>query len=212
LGAKSLWLNLGFRPIATQTPSSACCPTVDRGFRPCTAKSLPPLTGDRAGESLAKAAGFSLHSGVATEAHQRNKLERVARYITRPPVAIERLSLTPQGNIKYSLKTPYRDGTTHGIFEPLDFIARLASLVPSPRVNLTRYHDLRPHARLRAQIVPSARGAQKKKGHGAEAPTPRHVAMTWTQRLKRVFLIDVTVCEHSSRDELACGVRIELGC
>jgi acyl-CoA synthetase (AMP-forming)/AMP-acid ligase II len=53
---------------------------------------------------------------------------------------VERLSLTPQGNIRYALKTPYRDGTTHVIFEPLDFLARLASLVPSPRVNLTRFH------------------------------------------------------------------------
>ena len=31
-------------------------------------------------------------------------------------------------------------GTTHVIFEPLDFIARLAALVPKPRVNLTRFH------------------------------------------------------------------------
>jgi hypothetical protein len=141
----------------------------------------PPLTGDRAGESLAQAAGFSLHAGVATEAHQRNKLERVARYITRPPVAIERLSLTPQGNIRYVLKTPYRDGTTHVIFEPLDFIARLASLVPSPRVNLTRYHGVfAAHARLRAQIVPSARGQKKqKKGQGGEGAetTPRPIAI-----------------------------------
>jgi hypothetical protein len=36
------------------------------------------------------------------------------------------------------VKTPYRDGTTHVIFEPLDFIARLAALVPKPWVNLTR--------------------------------------------------------------------------
>ena len=36
--------------------------------------------------------------------------------------------------------TPYRDGTTAVVFEPLDFIARLAALVPTPRVNLTRYH------------------------------------------------------------------------
>jgi Putative transposase len=86
----------------------------------------------------------------------------VARYITRPPVAIERLSLMPQGHIKYSLKTPYRDGTTHVIFEPLDFMARLASLAPSPRVNLTRYHgNFAPHHRLRAQIVPSARSGTR---------------------------------------------------
>jgi hypothetical protein len=59
---------------------------------------------------------------------------------------------------------------------------------------------------LRAQIVPSARGAQKKKGQGgegAQAPTPRHVAMSWAQRLKRVFLIDVTVCEH-------CGGAVKI--
>jgi len=37
------------------------------------------------------------------------------------------------------LKTPYRDGTTHVVLEPLDFMARL---VPRPRVNLTRYHGV----------------------------------------------------------------------
>jgi len=46
-------------------------------------------------------------------------------------------SLTPSGNIRYQLKAPCRDGTTHVIFEPLDFIARLVALVPRPRVNLT---------------------------------------------------------------------------
>jgi hypothetical protein len=59
----------------------------------------------------------------------------------------------------------------------------------------TPYRDGNPHARLRAQVVPSGRGAQKKKGQGgegAQASTPRHVAMTWAQRLKRVFLIDVS--------------------
>jgi hypothetical protein len=65
--------------------------------------------------------------------------QTVAGYITRPPVVIERLSLTPQCHIKYSLKTPYRDGTTCVIFEPLDFIARLASLVPSPRVKAASF-------------------------------------------------------------------------
>lgn len=47
----------------------------------------------------------------------------------RPAISEKRLSLTPNGNIRYQLKTPYRDGTSHVIFEPLDFIARLAALV-----------------------------------------------------------------------------------
>ena len=79
-----------------------------------------------------------LHAGVAARADQRQKLERLCRYISRPAIAEQRLSLTPNGNVRYQLKTPYRDGTTHVIFEPLDFIARLAALVPKPRVHLTR--------------------------------------------------------------------------
>ena len=79
---------------------------------------------------------------MASEAHEREKLERLCRYITRPAVSTERLSLTAQGHIRYRLKTPYRDGTTDVVFEPLDFMARLAALVPTPRVNLTRYHGV----------------------------------------------------------------------
>ena len=45
------------------------------------------------------------------------------------------------GNICNPLMTPYRDGTTHVIFEPLDFIARLAALVLKPRINLTRLDE-----------------------------------------------------------------------
>jgi hypothetical protein len=71
--------------------------------------------------------------------HHAPGAERLCRYITRPALAEGRLSLTPQGRVRYTLKTPYRDGTTHVIFAPLDFIARLAALVPKPRVHLTRY-------------------------------------------------------------------------
>jgi Putative transposase len=49
---------------------------------------------------LAKAAGFSLHAGVAAGAQQRDKVERLCRYITRPPIATGRLALTGQGDIR----------------------------------------------------------------------------------------------------------------
>ena len=48
---------------------------------------------------------------------------------------MERLA---DGTISYELKTPYKNGTTHVLFEPLDFIARLSALVPKPRFHLTR--------------------------------------------------------------------------
>ena len=99
-----------------------------------------------------------------------------------PAVSTERLSLTTQGNIRYRLKTPYRDGTTDVVFEPLDFIARLAALVPTRRVNLTRYHGVfAPNHRLREQVTPARRGRRKTETVNEPAPTP-HVSMTWAQR------------------------------
>jgi hypothetical protein len=73
---------------------------------------------------LGKVAGFSLHAGVAAGAHERDKLERLCRYIARPAVSAQRLSMTRNGQVRYELKTLYRNGTTHVIFEPLDLISR----------------------------------------------------------------------------------------
>ena len=62
---------------------------------------------------------------------------------------------------------PYRDGTTHIVLEPLDFIARLAALVPPPRA-LTRLHGVcgtrgaarGDHAgRKRVGVAEASRGA-----------------------------------------------------
>jgi len=116
-----------------------------RGKKAFTLQTLPPTTEEALDDSeLGKAGGFSLHAGVATGAKDRGKLERLCRYITRPALAENRLSLTSSGDIRYHLKSPWRDGTTHVVLEPLDFIARLAALVPKPRVNLTRFVSVHP--------------------------------------------------------------------
>ena len=110
--------------------------------------------------------------------------------------------------MRYKLKTPYRDGTTHVIFEPLDLIARLAALVPKPRVNLTRFHGMfAPNSKHRALVTPAKRG----KGNKAKAademqdqtPVERRASMTWAQRLKRVFNIDIETCS-------ACGGGVKV--
>jgi hypothetical protein len=190
---------------------------------------------DQSGDTVGKVAGFSLHAGVAASANERNKLERLCRYdvqgstsvaggrkpgatISRPAVSKKRLSLTPNGNIRYQLKTPYRDGTTHVIFEPLDFmyrmygmpraqgcagaaIARLAALVPRPRVNLTRFHGVfAPNSKHRALVTPAKRG-RGNKARAADEPQVQTLAghrasMTWAQRLKRVFNIDIETCRE----------------
>ena len=134
---------------------------------------------------------------MSCEGHQKDKRERLCRYIARPAVAGPRLSLSSTGKVLYTLKTPYRDGTTQVAFEPVDFIARLAALVPKPRVNLTRYHGiLAPNHRWRGLVTPAKRGKGAKRLPNKEVASPaeHHAAMTWAQRLKRVFSVDIEVC------------------
>src|SRR5690606_6168431 len=64
-----------------------------------------------------------------------------------------------------------------------------------------------PHIKLRAAVTPAHRGVGGK-GQGADqAPdqpvTPRHVAMTWAQRLKRVFGIQINTCT-------GCGGKLKV--
>jgi len=176
------------------------------GRKVFTLQTLPACEPDDYADTAGKVSGFSLHAGVSARADERKKLERLCRYISRPAVSERRLSLTPGGNVHYQLKTPYRDGTTHVIFEPLDFIARLAALIPKPRANLTRFHGVfAPNSKHRALVTPSKRGkSAKRQINGDErSPVEQHAAMTWAQRLKRVFSIDITTCE-------ACGGAVKV--
>jgi hypothetical protein len=132
-----------------------------------TLQTVPPrwqgLESDPNG--AARAGGFSLHAGVDIAPHQRQKLERLCRYVSRPPVACERLALTASGDVRYTLKTPYHDGTTHIVLEPLDFIARLAALVPPPRMHLTLRCVSPPGAAARTP------GGARLRQTGCRAPT-----------------------------------------
>jgi len=172
-----------------------------RGRKVFTLQTIPPKQELPPGsERVAKLAGFSLHAGVAAKTHQRDKIERLCRYIARPAVSEKRLSLTANGKVRYELKTPYRNGTTHVIFEPIDCMARLAALVPKPRVNLTRFHGVfAPNSKHRIHVTPAKRGRGRKKPEqqswDEKTPIERHAAMTWMQRLKRVFNIDIENCE-----------------
>jgi hypothetical protein len=99
-----------------------------QGRKVFTLQTLPACD-DSFGDHVGKVAGFSLHAGVAAGAHERKKLE---------------------------LKTPYRDGITHVIFDPLDFIARLAALAWPAASQTTGQSNPLPRDLCSQQQVPFA--------------------------------------------------------
>ncbi|WP_276203642.1 transposase [Hyalangium minutum] len=116
--------------------------------------------------------GFSLHANTHLHANDRQGLERLCRYGARGALALERLSRMEDGRIAYRMKRPLPDGTTHLLFTGLGLLRRVASLVPPPRANLTRFHGvLAPGAQLRPFLVPRAGGEERSEAPQAAAST-----------------------------------------
>ena len=142
------------------------------------------------------------HPGIGRQASRARR-----RYIARPPLSADRLTLTPRGRVHQELRRPWRDGTTHVVFDPSVFLERLAALVPPPRAHLQTYHGvLAPASTWRDDIVP---GAHRSKT-GAHSPTARPAPPSrrpphrylWAELMRRVFGLDVlrcTVCGKQRR-------------
>ena len=122
-------------------------------------------------------------------AEDRQALEQLCCYITRPALANERVQCNAAGQVVLKLKTPWRDGTTHLVMSRLEFMQRLAALVPRPRLHLIRFHGvLAPNVKLRALVVPDPvepAACEPNCTHG------RPVRLSWARLLKRVFDLDL---------------------
>ncbi len=174
------------------------------------------------GPRCASVSEFSLHANVCIPAKARHQLENLCRYVARPAVAMERLSVLPDDRVSYRLRHKLHNGATHVVFEPLDLIAKLAALVPPPRFNLVRYHGIfAPASPWRSHVVPfdpgesdsvnhtgcSAEKIEKEAdGNDVEKPNRCHPRnYSWAELLKRVFEIDILECDR-------CGGRMRILC
>jgi Putative transposase len=146
--------------------------------------------------------GFSLHAGVVIADHDREALERLCRYGTRPAFAHDRLAWTADGQIAYRLKRPWPDGRTELVLPPVTFLRRLCGIIPPPRRHLVRYAGVfGPASQRRAQLralVP-ARGGEPPPAAATPSGSPRAGRVPWAELLRRVFATDVLSCPCGGR-------------
>jgi hypothetical protein len=103
--------------------------------------------------------GFNLHAGVRIAADDEEGRERLCRYGARPSFALGRLVEWPDGRIGYRVRWARSDAGPYRVMTPVEFLARLAALVPPPWYPLTRYHGvLAPASRWRPHVVPRPPG------------------------------------------------------
>ena len=145
--------------------------------------------------------------GKLVDGRDRQQVERLCRYVTRPPIAQDRLSRRADGALQLELRNPWKDGTRAPVLSPDDLLVRLCAAVPPPRFHLVRYFGvLSSHSALRSQVVPQhphqdcahrpppAAGDQLKllgEFDGGSATGSRH---RWAWLLAHVFLPDLEHC------------------
>ena len=159
--------------------------------------------------------GFSIHAATSIKAHERDRLEKLLRYLGRGPVSQERISLDEKGNILYELKSSY-DGATHVMFSPMEFIEKLASMIPPPYKHQVNYYGcLSSHSKLRAEIVgcsvaessgqadlqQECQNDGEVEAESDDPPATRYIP--WAELLKRTFGIDLFTCPK-------CGGRVRV--
>ncbi len=136
--------------------------------------------------------GYNLHGGVGVRPNDRPALERLARYVLRPPLARARLTERSDGTLRLRLKRPWSDGTTALHLTAVELVEKLAALVAPPRCNTVLYHGvLAARSAWRSRLVPSPRPASE------DPPTLRLVRpevasdrsrwAPWAHLLWRVF-------------------------
>ncbi len=115
-------------------------------------------------QSYPHGGGFSVDARVRIGQHDRQGLERLLRYCARPPFAGQRIRIEDEKVVYRCPKAPAGEqgGTSVGgkqereiVLTPLEFIARIAALVPPPRQHRHRYYGvLAPNAPQRGQVTP----------------------------------------------------------
>lgn len=176
----------------------------NRGKRALVLKTTPTMDHASGAGLVAVHSGFSLHAGVAVDGGERKKLEKLARYIARPPIAQDRLRLNEQGQVVYELKKPYRDGTSHIVMSPLELLEKITAIIPRPRVHLTRFHGvLAPHYKYRDLVVPKKVESLPSLEEDRKNEKVKSMRASWARLLKRVFDVDVETCG-------VCGGKVKI--
>jgi hypothetical protein len=109
--------------------------------------------------------GFSIDDSVRIEPEDGQAMERMVRYMLRPPLSLARMEYTEGADeVVYARKTSNGQPGATERFDALDFLARVIAHIPAPRIHLVRY--LGHYSNV-------ARGRRK---NGKEEPlTPGHL-------------------------------------
>ena len=184
----------------------------------CAQLSLfPPARGEEGEEPAAAGSrhklavdldGFNLEGTTTIAPGDHAGRERLLRYLLRPPLSLERLSIDDNGLAHYELKKPDRRGRTELLFQPHELLARMTAQIPAPRLCLRRvFGVLAPGSPLREKVVaPRKKAVPPAEGTAAKVAQPP-TRTPWAELLRHAFQFDPTRCSCGGTMRVVAVVR-----
>ena len=158
--------------------------------------------------------GFSVWGEQVVYPDEGERLERLARYVARPPLAVGLVEETEEGRIRVRTPPDPRTGEREVELDPVEFVHALARQVPDPGQHLVRYYGVYANRSRRqwearwtgepwgegeppaAVPVPGATGPGRGAGAGSRTGS-------WARLLRRVLEVDPLLCPK-------CGVEMRV--
>jgi hypothetical protein len=168
------------------------------------------------------------HSGFSVDASQRvaagedGRLERLARYATRVPLAVGALRDRPDGKVEIDTPPDPHTGARVKVMDRLDFIHAVCQQIPDRGLHVVRYRGAYANRLRRALREARAALAEEVAVKGGEtsshdasetpsvdAPAPATPGSaearrrsSWARMLKKVFEVDPLLCPRCRSVEM----------
>src|SRR5881628_1033479 len=139
--------------------------------------------------------GFSVFAGQPVSPEDSQQLERLACYITRPPLAIDSIRRGHDGRLEIGTPPDPRTGATVRTFDPLDWIHTVTAHIPDRGQHQVRYYEALSN---RSRASRASRPPETRTGADDESEFTRDKRASWARLLRKIFEADPLLCSSGA--------------
>jgi hypothetical protein len=145
--------------------------------------------------------GFNVHASEPVLPTDRERLEKIARYDVRAPIALDAMQLLADGRVRVRTAHHPQTGATRMEFDALEMIRRLCAQIPDARQHMTLYYGWYSH-RARGERR-KASAADRSSASEVEVRVTTARSRSWARLMRRIFEVDPLLCPQ-------CNVEMQI--